>query len=341
MTSNDFSYITSTYLRKFLPGIRNLSTNTIASYAASFSRLLQYASEEKGVREEEFSLEHLTDDFVYGFLEWMAERHKCTKATQRLRLAAIHSFVRFLLPRYPAMAAQWQKVLEVRVRCPVQAKVPHLGDAAMAKLLDMPDTRTLDGLRDLALIGLMYDGALRVQEVCDIKVGDIRLAKPGVIRVTGKGNKTATVELIDATINAVSAYVKASRKSADDYLFTNHQGKKFTRVGVAYILNKYAKLAKDAMPEFPDHIHPHMLRHSKAMHLTKRGVNFLFIKEHLRHSQLTTTQIYAKADPEQKRQVILENGLNLIPENATRDWRDDKSLMSELREICSLKPAKE
>lgn len=341
MTSNDFAYITSTYLRKFLPGIRNLSTNTITSYGTMFIRLLQYASEVKSIPAESFTLEHLTDDLVYGYLQWMSEKFKCSRSTQRLRLAAIHTFIRFLIPRYPMLNLQFQKVLEVRVRHPAQTEVPHLEMNAIAKLLSLPDTNTVNGLRDLAMISLMYDGALRVQELCDVKVGDIRLARPGIIRVTGKGNKTATVELIDATISVISSYVTATRKTADDYLFTNHQGGKFTRVGVSYILNKYGRLAKATMPEFPDHIHPHMLRHSKATHLVNNGTSMLVVKEHLRHAELATTQIYAKINPEQKRKIIAENGLNLIPENALKDWHSNKVLMSELREICKPNHIKE
>ena len=77
-----------------------------------------------------------------------------------------------------------------------------------------------------------------------------------------------------------------------------------------------------------------MLRHSKAMHLMNIGVNIIYIRDHLRHTQLATTQIYAKADASKKRKVLEENGLNLLPEGANPNWHEDKSLMSELRAAC-------
>lgn len=338
MTSDNFSYVLSTFLNKFLPGKRNLSTNTIFAYNCAFGRLFSFAEEVRGIPEEKFTLDDLNDDFVFDFLTWMKEKCGASQATQKQRLAAIHAFVRFLMPRYPARMFEWQKILEVKVKCPPQSNVGYLSREAMEKLLSMPDVSTADGIRDLALLGLMYDGALRVQEVCDAMVGDIRLSKPGIIRVTGKGGKTAMVELVDSTINVLSAYIKTAKKTPGDVLFTNHQRMKFTRAGIAYLLHKYGDMARKSMPDFPKRIFPHMLRHSKAMHLMNGGVNIIYIRDHLRHSQLATTQIYAKADTQIKSEVIKKSGLRLASEDLMKDWRNDKRLMSELRDICSRKP---
>ena len=338
MTSDNFSYILSTFLDKFLPGKRNLSTNTIFAYDCTFGRMFVFSEEVRGISEEKFSLDDLNDDFVFDFLTWLKEKCGASPATQKQRLAAIHAFVRFLMPRYPAKMFEWQKILEVKVKCPPQANVGYLSKEAIKKLLSMPDASTADGIRDLALLGLMYDGALRVQEVCDAMVGDVRLSKPGIIRVTGKGGKTAMVELVDSTINVLSAYIKSARKNTDDFLFTNHQGLKFTRAGIAYLLHKYAEMARQSMPDFPERIFPHMLRHSKAMHLMNDGVNIIYIRDHLRHSQVATTQIYAKADTQTKNEAIRKSGLRIASEDLMKDWRDDKRLMSELRSLCSRKP---
>ena len=338
MTSDNFSYILSTFLNKFLPGKRNLSTNTIFAYTCTFGRLFSFSKEVKGITEEKFSLDDLNDDFVFDFITWLKESCGASPATQKQRLAAIHAFVIFLMPRYPARMFEWQKILEVKVKCPPQSNVGYLSREAMEKLLSMPDTSTADGMRDLALLGLMYDGALRVQEVCDAMVEDVRLSKPGIIRVTGKGGKTAIVELVDSTIHVLSAYIKIAKKKNDDVLFTNHQGMKFTRAGIAYLLHKYAEMARKTMPNFPERIFPHMLRHSKAMHLMNGGVNIIYIRDHLRHSQLATTQIYAKADTQIKSEIIRKTGLHIASDDLMKDWRDDKQLMSELRRICSKKP---
>lgn len=334
MTSNDFAYVTHQFFHEFLAGTRDLSANTIAAYEVTFGMLLKYANDVKGIAEDRFSLCDLDEDLVFGFVSWLKDSCHSSPATRKQRLAALHAFARFLIPRHPARILEWQKILEVRVRCPLHAEVGHLQQAAMTKLLSMPDLHELDGLRDVAMLGLMYDGALRVQELCDVRVADVRIEKPGIVRVTGKGRKTKTVDLLDPTTNAIAAYVKAARKRPDDYLFTNHQHGKFTRAGIAYVLRKYARLARAEMPEFPERVHPHMLRHSKAMHLMNSGVNIIYIRDHLRHTQLATTQIYAKADASKKRKVLEENGLNLLPEGANPNWHEDKSLMSELRAAC-------
>ena len=113
---------------------------------------------------------------------------------------------------------------------------------------------------------------------------------------------------------------------------------KFTRAGIAYLLHKYGEMARKSMPDFPERFFPHMLRHSKAMHLMNGGVNIVYIRDHLRHSQLATTQIYAKADTQIKSEIIRKSGLRIASEDLIKDWRDDKKLMSELRSICSRKP---
>ena len=118
-----------------------------------------------------------------------------------------------------------------------------------------------------------------------------------------------------------------------DYpLFRNHQRGKLTRAGITYIFKKYCKQAHDAHPSSPRAASPHALRHSKAMHLLQAGVNLVYIRDFLGHVSITTTEIYAKADTETKREAFERAAIKVTPE--LPDWAQDKSLMSLLTTLC-------
>ena len=118
-----------------------------------------------------------------------------------------------------------------------------------------------------------------------------------------------------------------------DYpLFSNHQHTKLTRAGVAYLLKKYCDAARKENPLIPLLISPHVMRHSKAMHMLQSGVNLIYIRDFLGHVHVKTTEVYARADTEMKRTAI-ENA-HIRMELNLPDWENDKTLMTMLTELC-------
>lgn len=144
---------------------------------------------------------------------------------------------------------------------------------ALKSLLEQANTTRAKGRRDLAIMVVLYDTGARVQELVDLKARDVRLDNPAVITLTGKGNKKRCVPIMSKTLLLLKNYLEENRLlvngKQDHPLFFNSKHDKFTRQGIAAILNKYFVLAKEANKDiiFPEILTPHMMRHSKAMHL--------------------------------------------------------------------------
>lgn len=188
----------------------------------------------------------------------------------------------------------------------------------------------------MLLLSLMYDSGARVQEICDLRVRDVRLQKPPTVILTGKGRKTRFVPIMASTANVLTIYFSdnglSSPDKADQPLFTNHQRGKLTRAGVTYILKKYFDAARQANPDLPEKISPHILRHSKAMHMLQAGINLIYIRDFLGHVHVETTEIYAKADTEMKRRAIESTHIKINLDLPA--WTDDRDLMALLTNLC-------
>jgi integrase/recombinase XerD len=161
------------------------------------------------------------------------------------------------------------------------------------------------GPRDLALLTTLYDTAARVQEACDLSLADLRLDKPASAALTGKGRKTRVVPLTPQAAVILAQHLGTLPQDPSGPVFANRANQRPGRAGAAYILAKSAQAAHADRPELvPTTVSPHVLRHSKAMHLLENGVNLIYIRDILGHASVITTEIYAKASPEMKRQAI-------------------------------------
>ena len=194
-------------------------------------------------------------------------------------------------------------------------------------LLKQPNPMILHELRDLALMSLLYDTGARVQELVDLTLGDIRLTHPAMVILTGKGQKSRQIPLMKETCRLMDRYISRfhpPKAPKETPLFYNRDKKPLTRYGVTYILKKYAKKADAALNS--KIISPHVLRHTKAMHLLRAGVNMIYIRDFLGHVEITTTEVYARIDAEMKRKVFEETVPNYIPE-AVMPWEEDEDLL--------------
>jgi len=173
----------------------------------------------------------------------------------------------------------------------------------------------------------LYDTGARVSELIDLNVRDVRLEDFPIVTLNGKGNKSRQVPLMAQTAVMLRDYLKSckltSPQSLDHPLFFNNHGDRFTRPGITYILQKYYGDSK---------ITPHILRHTKAMHLLQAGVNIVYIRDILGHVDLKTTEVYARADTEMKREAMQSVYQDLLPK-ATPNWNSDASLMQWLHDL--------
>ena len=178
----------------------------------------------------------------------------------------------------------------------------------------------------------MYDSGA---EVIDLTPSMLRLKKPSTIKIIGKGKKARIVPMLDAQTDHLKNYLKEHRLTksfANVYpLFFNSRKEKLTRAGINYIVQKYSKSArKENKMIVPEKISCHCLRHSKAMHLLRAGVNLVYIRDILGHVSIQTTEIYARADSKQKRIAIEKVYVNVNP-NEEPAWIKDENLISWLK----------
>ena len=179
------------------------------------------------------------------------------------------------------------------------------------------------------MLATLYDTAARVQELADLTVRDIRLEAPAMAALTGKGNKTRHVPLGDNTAALLEAYLAEQHLDGpghdDDAVFVNQHGRKLSRGGIAWIIAKYQAMAGDPVLANAE-VSPHVLRHSKAMHLYDAGVPLPYIRDILGHVDLSTTEIYARASTEAKRRALEAVYVDIVSDDLP-EWNQDAGLL--------------
>jgi len=330
----DFAYMLSKFLSSYLPGQRNVSGNTILSYRNTFKLLLSFCKKKRHLSPERLTLDDFSRSLIEDFLHWLKEVRGNGISTCNQRLGAIHAFFNYLQYEAPEKMALCQEVLGLKIAKAPTVPINYLTIDGVREILSKPDTSTKSGRRDVTLLSLMYDTGARVQEIADLTVGDIRFVSPATVRIVGKGRKARIVPLLSGTEKLLQAYLKDLRLQPDEFtrpLFCNRANQKFTRAGITYILKKYAEEARASNPSLiPATLSPHCIRHSKAMHLLQADVNLIYIRDLLGHSDVKTTEIYARADSTQKRKA-LEAANPIKSETQFPAWTEDDGLMNWLQ----------
>jgi integrase/recombinase XerD len=333
--ATDFAVSLRRFLTDHLAGVRGCSPNTIASYRDAFKLLICYFRDERGVAPERLTLELIDAAAVIGFLDWLATSRENSASTRNQRLAAIDSFFTWMQTQDPVRMACCQDILAIPSSKHDQPAIAHLTVEQTRRLLALPDRSTRQGRRDATLLATLYDTAARVQEIADLTVRDIRLQNPAIVALTGKGRKTRHVP-IDANTTALLAAYLAERRLRDPGrdghpVFFNQHHQKLSRGGIAWILRKYQAHATD--PALADaQLSPHVLRHSRAMHLYDAGVPLPYIRDILGHVDLSTTDIYARASTEAKRKA-LEAVYDQVVSAELPEWNQDPELLTWLANL--------
>jgi site-specific recombinase XerD len=336
MKPTDFAMRLTSFLSDFLPLQKNVSSNTIKSYRDTFKLFLKFCENEEGIPIEKITMNKISSEIIKRFLNWLEIDRKGSISTRNLRLAAIRSFFRYAQSESPESLYHYQKIIAIPVKKKRQALVEHLSPEGIKTLLETPDRSTVQGRRDLTLMSLLYDSGARVQELIDLMVKDFVPGSNPILIITGKGDKVRRVPIMQNTALLVEKYISESRLDvlykASYELFRNKQGNKLTKEGIAYIINKYAVMAHEYSNEVPEKVRCHMLRHSKAVHLLQAGVNIVYIRDFLGHSELKTTEIYARADVEHKRKALKDAYPDLVDSNLP-DWCTNSGLMNWLSQL--------
>lgn len=337
MKETDFAHYLTQFLMQYLPSQVGSKRNTQLSYRDSFSLLLRYCRDSEQLYPEKLTVSKVDRALIVRYLQWLEDERHCKATTRNQRLAAIHSFFSFLMVEEPQYIQQGQQILGIPMKKTDKGPLLYLPLESVKGLLEQPDRRTIQGKRDAVLLSLLYDTGARVQELVDLKVGDITLNDTVTVVLTGKGGKSRIVPVMTPTGELIRHYISGSGLTSPVYsrypLFTNRSNKQLTRAGVTYILKKYAQQAQfHGIEGITGEITPHWLRHSKAMHLLQSGVNLVYIRDLLGHSDISTTEIYARADEKMKRKALTE-AYDSPANEELPPWKQNKDLLDWLKSL--------
>ena len=330
----------SKFLTEHLAGERDLSPQTIASYRDAIKLLLTWFRDVQATPPEKLRLADLDRTRVLAFLDWLEADRGNSPATRNQRLAVIKSFARYTAIERPEFLDQATQILAVKQKKTPATDMGYLTGDEVKALLAQPDPATRRGLRDTVLLSTLYDTAARVQEICDLNTADVRAARPMLVTLHGKGSKTRRVPLMDPTARLVQHYLDRRAPhpgvGADaDPLFRGPEHTRLTRWGVTKILARHVQSLRRRDPAYAPglNVTPHVIRRTRAMHLLEAKVNLIYIRDLLGHADISTTEIYARANANAKRTAI-ENAYESLTPEPLPNWTADQDLLEWLDRLC-------
>ena len=206
----------------------------------------------------------------------------------------------------PVLLTQSHQIRSIPLNKTEHKTVNYLEEGEMKAVIDAVDLNSRTGIRDLALLLLLYNTGARVSEIVTLKLEDLRLNDSPIITLLGKGNKIRTCPLWPETVAALKDYISQRRpKALTKQVFVNAYGAPITRYGIRYITRKYGLKASAGHPSILP-VNPHTIRHTTAMHLLRAGNDINMVSYWLGHANLNTTHFYLEIDMKMKQEMILK-----------------------------------
>lgn len=332
-----FFSMTLEYLDTYLPKQLGRSPQTIRSYRNSLSSFHKYLYEERKLSITKFEFSECNRDILLDYVSFLKEKGN-SPTTCNVRLAAIKSYMQFAAENDIALQSVALRVLKVPFSKVPKKEKTLLSNEALATLFAQPQNTKL-GVRDRAIMILLYDSAIRVSELTGLRLGDLNLETGLSIHVRGKGNKERSVAITQKTTEHLRIYKNLYHKDSDDrnqwFFYTTINGKsdRISTGTIERILNKYADEARAICPEMPDRVYPHLLRAERATHLYRDGVDSILISKILGHASVDTTKIYALPSMEMIREAL--DKVKLPVDTAEEPiWTNNED---ELAKLCGLR----
>lgn len=289
------------YLKEFkiyLKLERGLSANSIEAYLGDVQKLIQYFS----LTNTQPKINEVKGADLKSFISWIHEMGM-QASTQARIISGIKAFFSYLLME-EIISVDPSELIEAPN---IARKLPDtLNLIEIDALMDAIDASSSNGMRDKAIIEVLYGCGLRVSELTDLKISNI-FAPIEFIKVTGKGNKERLVPIGQSALKYIGVYLNEVRvhatlkKGNEDFLFLNRFGAKLSRISIFNLIKSLAVTAG-----IHKIISPHTLRHSFATHLIEGGADLRAVQEMLGHASITTTEIYTHLDRDYLKQVITQ-----------------------------------
>ncbi len=276
--------------KDYLLNEKHASENTLLSYISDLDLFIEILCKHDIQHINDINITHL-EEYISKLLNLSFKYRTIAR-----KYYAIKSFLSIMFKKNRTPLPVWveldvhrnQKILPKSIR---EDKINHI--------LNSPDTATNTGQRDKAMLEVLYGGGLRISEVVELKINQYHVNE-GILNITGKRNKQRIIPLPYQTLEYLDMYIKHSRNhllvKPSNYVFVSDKGKKLSRQRAYQIVQKYGLFADL-------HIHPHMLRHSYAVHLLQNGADLRCIQELLGHESINSTQVYTSLDLENIKKI--------------------------------------
>lgn len=280
---NEFQYAIKDYIH-FIQVERQLSDNTLASYRRDLETYVNFLQEVEAMSD----FRKVERTIILRHLEQLRMQGKTSRTVAR-HISSIRSFHQFLLREKRAETDP-----TVHLEMPtIEQKLPNiLSIEEIEALLMAPNRSKPQGVRDVAMLELLYGSGMRISELIALDLSDIHLTM-GFVRVFGKGGKERIIPLGKSALSALNHYLNSARGQLQgkypktDAFFINQRGKRLTRQGCWKLMKEHALKAG-----IQHELTPHTLRHSFATHLVENGADLRAVQEMLGHADISTTQIY-------------------------------------------------
>ncbi|MBQ6861253.1 MAG: site-specific tyrosine recombinase XerD [Alistipes sp.] len=280
--------------RTYIKVEKRLAENTVESYMRDLAQLAHFILHGWDVPPQQVERE-----MIERYLDWLYDEGR-EKSSQARQLSGIRNFFNYLLLNDEIDASPAELISTPK---PARRLPDVLTTEEIDRILAAIDTSTPKGIRDVAMLELLYSCGLRVSELVSLRLGDLFFGE-GYIRVVGKGDKQRLVPISDVARERVMRYLdeRQPARTSEEVLFLNNRGKGLTRVMIFTILKEAARRA-----EIEKRISPHTLRHSFATHLLEGGAGIRQVQELLGHENILTTEIYTHLDSEHLRTTVEEH----------------------------------
>ena len=322
----------SRFLNEHLLRDQRVSPHTIASYSLTFEYFIAFAAKNLKTRPARMRIDQLTVPLILNFLDHLEKERDNSIRTRNLRLVAIKSFFRYLEFRVPACLELAQQVHAIPAKRFDRGIVKSLDMEEVQAILDAPDSRTMSGVRDRAMLLLTYAAGLRVSEVIGLKLEDLG-HNLVTVHVMGKGRRERVLPVWGIAKPVLREWLAIRPNGPDDHLFLNSRGRGMTRHGFAHRLEVHVASASRTVPSLAEkQVSPHVLRHSCALHTLDAVKNDLRkVSMYLGHASLKSTETYTRGDPIER----LEALSNRVPPQISKGKfrRPSDPLMAMLGEL--------
>lgn len=323
-----FFYKTLDYLETYLRKQCARSIHTVEGYRDSLTVFRKFITDFKNIRITEFYITDCGYELIMQFIEYLRERG-AKPATINRHLAAIRGYLKYVADCDITFQSVYISVSSVSNQKVPKTIKPLLDDDMIRLILSLPKNNK-KGIRNLTMMIMLYETAIRLDELLSIRIEDIKIdSETPYILIHGKGDKERIVVLSSSAATHLNNYINIyHRKKECSLLFYHtikqHHGK-LTEQAVEKMIKKYGKEAKRINPDIPDKVHPHMFRRSRATHMYQDGIPVELISRMLGHASIETTMgHYAKPSLEQMREAIeTEKDKSTVPE-----WEEDDEVLA-------------